>query len=213
LVCGVDTAGNVSGGVAALVTTPDTTPPEGVGVYINGDAYATRSRATTLSLSAGDDTGVAEVCISNTTTCTTWTAFTATRAWTLATGSGIKTVYVKYRDALGNTSALVSDTILVDTVKPVNGTVTATATSAGVNTLTWSGFTDASSGIDYYKVVFTTTATGPGSCTAGTLAYQGPLTEFAHTGLTAGRTYRYRICAIDRATNMSTGITKTLVAL
>jgi hypothetical protein len=150
------------------------------------------------------------MCISNTTTCTSWTAFAATKTWTLTTGNGTKTVYVKFRDKWGNTNTLpYTDTIILDATAPVNGTVTGTPGNGQV-TLSWSGFTDALSGIDSYKVVFNTGLTAPYTCSTGTVAYTGTVTTFTHTGRTNGTTYSYRVCAIDKAGNISTGVTKSV---
>jgi hypothetical protein len=39
--------------------------------------------------------------------------------FTLPSGDGIKTVYMRFRDGVGNTTADVTDTIILDTVGPV----------------------------------------------------------------------------------------------
>ena len=90
------------------------------------------------------------MCVSNTTTCTTYITYAASKSWTLATGTGVKTVYVRFRDAAGNTSSQISDTILVDTVVPVNGSLTVSNATTKQMGLTWTGFSDASSGIANY---------------------------------------------------------------
>jgi Tol biopolymer transport system component len=62
----------------------------------------------------GRATGVTAMRISNTAgglSSANWIAYTPTREWTLSSGAGTKTVYVQYRDAAGNQSALVQDTI------------------------------------------------------------------------------------------------------
>ncbi len=40
-----------------------------------------------------------------------WQAFSASKAWTLTSGAGTKTVWVQYRDKAGNLSAAAKDTI------------------------------------------------------------------------------------------------------
>jgi hypothetical protein len=148
------------------------------------------------------------MCISNTTSCTSWSAFAATKSWTLTTGNGTKRVYAWFRDQKGNvTTPPSSDTIVLDTTAPTNGTVTATPGNTQI-TLNWAGFTDALSGIAGYKVVFAT-GRAPSSCSSGTTIYTGTGTTYPHTGLTNGTTYGYRVCAIDKAGNMSTGATTT----
>lgn len=75
-------------------------------------------------------------------------------------------------------------------------------------TLNWSGFTDTVSGKGGYKVVYST-GSFPYSCSSGTPVpgYDGTSASYTHTGLTNGKTYYYRICAIDKAGNISTGAT------
>jgi len=181
-------------------------PPTG-SIVINGGAEATKSTSATLTLTASDDGGGAiQMCISNTTSCTSWSAFAATKSWTLLAGSGTKTVYVWFRDQWGNTNPTpYSDTIILDTTAPTNGTVTATPGNTQV-TVNWSGFSDAQSGIDSYKVVYATSY-APYSCSSGTALYTGTDTSYPHTGLTNGTTYGYRVCAIDKTGNMSSGAT------
>ena len=42
----------------------------------------------------------------------------ATKTWTLGTGDGVKTVYVKFRDGVGNWSNAFTTTITLDTTAP-----------------------------------------------------------------------------------------------
>ena len=206
-VCAIDEAGNISTGATANAKPrPELNPPTG-SITIKGGAEAAKCRNVTLTLTATDATpGAIKMCISNTSTCTTWTAFAETKSWTLATGNGTKTVNVWFRDVWGNESDIpYSDTILLDTVAPTNGTVTPTP-GVGQVTLDWTGFTDTGSGIGNYKVVFSR-GSAPASCSEGKQIYNGPDTIYMHTGLTAGTTYYYRVCAIDEAGNTSTGKT------
>jgi hypothetical protein len=49
--------------------------------------------------------------------------YTTTKAWTLTTGDGQKTVYVKFKDSAGNWSAAYNNTIILDTSAPT-GSIT-----------------------------------------------------------------------------------------
>jgi hypothetical protein len=210
-VCAIDGAGNISTGAikTAKPLPSETNAPTG-SIQINSGAEWTKSAAVTLTLTATDDSPPIQMCISNTTTCTTWIAYTATKSWTLVTGNGLKTVYVKYRDTWGNTTPdPLTATITLDATAPVNGTLTATP-GAGQIALSWSGFSDgvSGSGIANYKLVYAT-GTPPASCSTGTPIYTGTDTTFTHTGLSNLTTYGYRVCAIDNAGNVSTGATKS----
>jgi dipeptidyl aminopeptidase/acylaminoacyl peptidase len=111
-----DEAGNQDPTPAERSFVVDTVAPAGT-VTIQDGALRTRTRTVTLTLSASDPapaTGVSDVRISDTAsglTSASWTAYTSTRQWTLTSGDGIKTVYVQYRDAATNVSAVAQDAI------------------------------------------------------------------------------------------------------
>jgi hypothetical protein len=140
---------NVSNGNAndvqlCVTVTVDGTAPAG-SVSINGGAAATNTTSATLALQATDAVGVTAYRVANGSDCsgasyvpvTSTTSFSTSIAHTLASGDGSKTVCAQYRDAAGNQSATFTDTIDLDTVKPV---ITATATKADAtayNAGTW----------------------------------------------------------------------------
>ena len=101
----------------------DVSQPTGTITINSGATYAT-SAAVTLNLSGADSgSGIAKMSFS--TNGTTWTAaeaYAASKAFTLPTGDGAKTVYVKYYDKAGNVSQVFSKSIILDTLAPV-GTV------------------------------------------------------------------------------------------
>lgn len=109
-----DGAGNVSTASVAVRVTVDKTKPTGR-IKINNGAATTRSRTVTLALSATDPapaSGVAQMCVANTTTCTAWQTYGASKRWTLKSGTaGTRTVWVRYKDRAGNVSAAYRDTI------------------------------------------------------------------------------------------------------
>ena len=117
-----DAAGNWSA-VTSDTITLDTAAPTGT-VAINGGAAATNSVNVNLTLSAADGagSGVASVLLSNSAdfSAATPIPYAASIPWTLTAGNGTKTVYAKFVDGLGNTSASpVNDTIALDTVAPI----------------------------------------------------------------------------------------------
>jgi hypothetical protein len=187
----------------------DNIPPTGQ-ISINSNSAFTNIASVTLTLSASDPNGVPQMCISNTATCSSgsWEAYTTSKAWTLPSGDGEKTVYVWFKDSAGNLNETpYSDMIILDTTAPSNGTLSATAGNAQV-LLNWTGFNDALSGINNYKVVYSTGDT-PSSCLSGMQIYTGTDTTYTNIPLTNGVTYNYRVCAIDNAGNISTGATRS----
>ncbi len=181
----------------------DTVAPTG-SITINGGASYTNSTSVSLSISASDPSGVSQMCISNTVSCSSWETYTTTKPWTLLSGDGEKTVYVWFKDNAGNTNSTpYNDSIVLDTTAPTDGTLSAIAGNAQV-LLSWSGFIDTLSGINSYNLVYSTDSI-PVSCSTGTQIYSGSGTSYTHTGLTNGMTYYYRVCAVDNANNMSTG--------
>jgi hypothetical protein len=199
-----DNAGNAN-------TTPysdsiilDTTPPSSSILINNGNAY-TKTIPVTLTLSATDAaSGVSQMCISNTASCSSWEAYATTKAWTLTSGDGTKTVRVWYKDNAGNatpTTTPYSDTIILDTSapQPVTG-LTATAISSSQINLTWSpSFDTGPSGLAGYKV-YRLPATNPiGTTTA---------TNYSNTGLLANTQYCYQVASYDNAGNNSAKCTQ-----
>jgi len=185
----------------------DVAPPTGR-VVINGGAAAARTAGVTLAITGSDPSGVTQMCVSNTTACTEFTAFAATRTWTLAAGDGRKTVTVFLRDGAGNTTTAAtspSASITLDATPPGNGALTATPGNAQI-ALRWTGFSDAGTGVASYLVVGARGAVAPASCT-GTALYAGTAASATVTGLANGETYSYRVCAVDGAGNLSTGAT------
>lgn len=205
--CAYDRAGNLSAGATvSSVPVVEQNPPVG-SVVINNGADVTQLSAVTLTLTATDETaGLIQMCISNTTACAAWEAFAASKNWVLAGGDGLRTVYVWYRDVIGNATPVpYAAVIRRDSTPPSDGQLSAAAGNAKVE-LSWSGFADSFSVLSGYRLVYAPTA-APTSCLAGagTLLYSGAATSFTHTGLVNGSSYYYRLCAYDRAGNSSAG--------
>jgi len=101
----------------------DSTPPAGTIVINSGSAYTT-STSVTLSLSCTDaKSGCSKMKFSN--NGSTWTTeenYAISKVWTLTSGDGVKTVFVKYKDNAGNWAPAISDTIVLDSTPPA-GTI------------------------------------------------------------------------------------------
>jgi hypothetical protein len=131
-----DGASNWSG-VTTDTIVIDTTAPTGT-MEINGGAAATNTLNVNLSLTAADGggSGTASVLVSNSTDFSGATpiAYAASVPWTLAAGDGTQSVYLKFVDWLGNTSASpISDTITLDSTAPIPGSVTVASGASVVN--------------------------------------------------------------------------------
>jgi predicted outer membrane repeat protein len=194
-------------GVDEVTGPQDPNPPTGT-IVINGGSTGTITPDVFLNINVTDPSGMSQMCLSNTASCTTWEIFTGTKSWTLTAGEGAKTVYGWFRDSLGNTTAApITGTIFVDTTPPLAGTLTATPGPYQVQ-LTWSGFSDSGSGIASYRLLGDWYSP-PTSCDSGSSyqLYTGPNTSYLHTS--TSQTYYYLVCAQDGAGNFSTGASAT----
>ena len=94
----------------------DKTGPAGT-ITINSDDTYTTSTSVTLTLTATDlSSGVYQARCSNDGVWDTkpWEDFSTTKAWTLTSGNGTKTVYYQIKDNAGLVSGTYSDTIILE---------------------------------------------------------------------------------------------------
>lgn len=138
----IDASGQRSTALSPTCTTPkaDPAPPHG-GIQINNGARATLVQNVTLNLFASDmidahgdsdfgepfmappddsASGVADMMISERSDMLggAWEPFAPTRPWTLSQSSGLASVFVKYRDRVGNESEVYAATIHVGQGSP-----------------------------------------------------------------------------------------------
>jgi hypothetical protein len=126
-------------------------------IVINDDDTYTTSSAVTLTLNADDTlSGVTEMILSQDETFAgaSWQPYAESTGFTLSSGDGTETVYVKYRDAANNESETYSDAIILDSRAPIgsiviNNGVTYITTRAVTLALE---ATDATSGIDQMMI-------------------------------------------------------------
>src|SRR3989338_7071964 len=178
-----DAAGNISSSANSSITltaSTDGTNPTNQSVSINSGSSSTTSTSVTLTLSATDNVGVTGYCAKESSTIsandTCWTSVTSTTSYsanvsyTLSSGTGIKTVYVFFRDAAGNVSGSAIGGITLngkDTKAPsgttviINGGDTYTATTTVTLIL---GATDNVGVTAYYA---SETSTTPSSSASG----------------------------------------------
>ncbi len=200
--CTFDNAGNVDDTVTATVRPSASAGGPGT-LTINGGAAWTRTNRVSLSMAPGIENAV-EMCVSATSTCSSWQALQSTMSWSLPTVQGNHELYLWYRNAVGQTSAPAVAAIGYDIEAPSLPIVTS-STSSGAVALSWSGVTDNLSGVAENIVVMVEGARPPSRCTLGTEIYRGADTSASATGLTDGTAYSFRVCSVDAAGNISTG--------
>jgi len=133
------------GSAVALVISSGLRPITG-SILINNNRSATNNPVVTLALTwgGGAGTGVVRMRLSDDgSTWTAWSSLQATLSHTLLAGAdGHRTVRVQYIDKLNNKSAVFSDYIRLDTIKPtgtiiINGGAATTSRQAVTLGLTW----------------------------------------------------------------------------
>ena len=96
----------------------DLTPPTGT-IVINGGAALTTNPAVNLTLTCTDAGGCTQMQFSN--DGVNWSdpePYAATKAWTLTTGEGVKTVFVRFCDSTGNWMSIAT-AVSIKLQKPV----------------------------------------------------------------------------------------------
>ena len=133
----------------------------------------------------------------------TWTDYaTSYEGWQLEPGDGAKTVHVRFANETVSGVQPVSDEITLDETPPDLSGLTITPADGAIDAtdreLTWSGATDATSGITSYRVLLD--ATDPPT----TEIYAGSETSCPTGVLQPETTYHWHLIAIDAVGNEST---------
>ena len=131
----------------------DATAPTGT-VIIQAGAEWTNVRDVTLTLTSNDGnngSGIVEMRFSsNGSDWGSWEPSATTQAWSLVTGDGEKTVYVQFKDKVGNVSGTIQDVIKLDQTIPT-GTIVInngeTTTSSKLVAVTLTSSDGAGSGV------------------------------------------------------------------
>lgn len=198
---------NASGGWITRVTqlSIDAAPPTGT-VVINGGATATGTSAVSLAIAATDGTsGLKDVLISNNSNMSGASTFLYTTpiSWSLVPGDGNRSVYVQWRDNLGNISPIASDSIVVDTIAPTATIGTSSIVGTAMNStstipvrVSWAG-NDLGSGMAAFAVARSV----DGAPFSG-LTLVNPASTSLVTTMAPGHTYRFEVRATDRVGNI-----------
>lgn len=186
---------------AARTWIVDITPPSGTILVAGGAAYTTSTEVSIATPATDVGSWVAQVALSNDGTNWTVRPYGASQSWTLPTTDGLRQVYVRWQDAAGSWSPVLSDSIVLDTTPPTVGVpraglVVGTALLFGRATVrvTWSG-ADATSSIATYELAHRIDG---GPWTTDSTGLTSPMLAFP---LGVGHAYQFRARATDRAGN------------
>lgn len=104
------------GGGGYSTTTPITTSSS---LVINNGSASTTTNVVSLTISASN---AYQMAISNTADFlnVSWEAYGTAKSWTLTTGTGSKTVYIKFRSSDGGVSQVISKTISLQNIVLLN---------------------------------------------------------------------------------------------
>ncbi|MCK5560429.1 MAG: hypothetical protein KAJ51_07530, partial [Thermoplasmata archaeon] len=118
-----DLVGNIANPVYDTIIL-DTTPPHSLSIRINNGAVESNSTVVSLDLSARDEiSGVDQICFSlDGLNWSAWEDYSEKRTYNLPAGDGVKLVYFKVRDKLGNVAEPATSTIYLNITKPVSKT-------------------------------------------------------------------------------------------
>jgi probable HAF family extracellular repeat protein len=211
-------ASGLESNVARAEIILDTAPPAVWRFKINHGEACTKSGDVTLNIVGMDfNSGMAQMRFSdhpllNPSThqlvdiWTTWEPYTSIKPWTFTlTGDGPKYVKVQLLDAAGNPSVVSQADIVLDTTAPSDGTLTATAGIWSL-TLNGAGFTDAGSGIRYYRV-YSGASNFPPVGLSPKFATMNSIMPMTLAGLKPATTYYLRVCAVDQLGHSFPGAT------
>jgi prepilin-type N-terminal cleavage/methylation domain-containing protein len=193
---------------AAGACVGDTAGPTGSLAILAGSGSLsgfTSSSTVTVSLAASDACAPITMAFSNDgASFSTPMPFVTSGVWTLNAGDGTRTMWVRYTDGAGNTSAA-SASVIVDGTKPtMPGSFTATVLNSPKRVvLRWTQSTDAQ-GVLGYRIYL---ASGSGSFQNQSTGVVHPCPTspctWTHAGVKNKDTYTYYVVAYDAAGNES----------
>ena len=194
-----DRAGKISDITSDSITL-DTTSPSSLSIQIDSDQSYTNQTNVTLTLSA---TGAAKMQFKNgTNNWSAWETYSTSKSWSLASGSGTKTVHFRAKDTAGNIATSVNDTITLDTTAPGISSVSSSGISQSQATITWT--TDESSTTQVIYSVDTNYGSNTTVNTSRVTSHSQTI-----TGLSSGTTYHYKVKSRDAAGNLRTSADNT----
>jgi len=205
--------GNVSYRLVGQLYT-DNAAPTGGSFTINSNAAYTNSTAATLNITCpSDQWSTVQMAFGTSASPTNWTTCAASQAQTLASGDGLKTVYVRFRDGGSNTTSDLTKTITIDTAVPTGGSASISAATSFLHSVlvAVADGTDSGSGIDTSSRAFQRRSATISAGACGTYSAWSSATlvgtysaGFADSSIIAGNCYEYRYLVKDNAGNQAT---------
>ena len=204
---GANTTNSALGCSVTVVAPPappsDTQAPQNPSVLVNGGATYTRYLQVTLNLSATDNVAVTQVRMSdNGSTFGSWVPYSTSVIYSIPSGDGVKNVSVQFRDAAGNVSTTVSDSIILDTGPPPapTGLTVIRSSNKKEATLQWTSVIASDlAGYAIYRRLTTSNTFAQVSC-----SFQYGLPNKCLDKATDNKgTYVWYVVAVDRAANVS----------
>ena len=163
--------------------------PSSPSISINSGAEYTNSKDVTLTLSAKDDPTEMLISENPNFSGASWETYATSKAFSLSSGDGTKTVYAKFRDKWYAETDAVSDTIVLDTTGPVTTATPKAGKYNSVQKITLSASDNPNgSGVD--KIYYTIDGKTP---TTSSSVYSTPIV------LTKNTTLKY--FAVDKMGN------------
>lgn len=220
-----DQAGNTMAAPATDSITLDTKGPSGT-VAINSGATLTTSRTVMAKFSA---VGATQMCYTTNgadpaTACGgAWRNYVSSLAIYLSAPEGPQTIRVAYRNAWSVVGPVASATIMYDITAPVDPVSFSITPSDVTADMRWDPTTaaDPASGVARFIVTYRQgTTLPPVKCTipkkyvlSASVAPGATTSSVVITGLKAKKAYRFRLCTVDAAGNVSNGVVGSVTTM
>ncbi|MBI5148023.1 MAG: hypothetical protein HZA37_02625 [Parcubacteria group bacterium] len=196
-------------------------PGGGIGIDSASGATYANGTSVTLSLSCTSSSDCSKMQFSNDNLPSSWSAiqsynYSASQAWTLSSGDGTKTVYVRFQYNTGIYSSVYSDSITLDTTAPTmsvtakDGNGTAVANGGSATSISYAvSWQDAGSGLSSCIIYLDGAASYPSSCSgtaqvpsSGSFTDVGPHSVYLYGADVSGNftstgTYSYTVTDIN----------------
>ncbi len=200
-----DAYGNEKLAAQAQITL-DTTAPLVQVFLLNNGAVLSANPDVRIHIEASDASGVEAMCLSTESSCQNWQPFQKDVIQSFVGFEGELNLHLWLRDRLGHESAMSTATVFLDTVAPQQAGFQGLGLPASMG-LSWSEATDKGSGIANYILVFSKGSLQPANqCQSGSRLNISGTSPILVTGLSRNSLYTFRLCAQDKAGNVSPGL-------